>query len=111
MADIQGTFDPKFEKMASLLSDSIDAGDDVGASVAVTIDGELVADFWGGWVDEQRTEWWKADTITNVWSTTKTMLSLTALVAVDRGLIDVHATVASYWPEFAANGKQDITVK
>ncbi len=54
---------------------------------------------------------WARDTITNVWSTTKTMTALAALVLVDRGELDVHAPVARYWPEFAANGKEAIEVR
>lgn len=70
-----------------------------------------MVDLWGGWVDEPHTAPWAADTITNVWSTTKTMTSLSALVLADRGELDLDATVATYWPEFAANGKDRITVK
>jgi len=110
MAEIHGLIDERFAQMADLLSASIDAGTDVGASIAVTVDGEFVVDAWGGSADEARSTPWAADTITNVWSSTKTMMTITALVAVDRGYIDVHAPVADYWPEFAANGKEAITV-
>ena len=79
---------------------------DVGASVAVTVDGELVVDLWGGQPDEARTPPWERDTITNVWSTTKTMTALCALILADRGELDLHAPVARYWPEFAAAGKE-----
>ena len=111
MAEIQGTCDARFGAMADLLSANIDSGADVGASVAVTLDGEMVVDIWGGWADEAKTEPWQADTITNVWSTTKTMTSLAALVLVDRGELDVFAPVARYWPEFAANGKESVEVR
>lgn len=111
MAEVHGSVDSRFAKLGEMLSSSIDSGDDVGASVAVTVDGETVVDIWGGWVDEERTGPWEADTITNVWSTTKTMTSLAALVLVDRGEIDVDAPVATYWPEFAANGKDGVLVR
>ncbi|MDH3680854.1 MAG: beta-lactamase family protein [Acidimicrobiia bacterium] len=111
MADIQGSADPRFDQLHDVLSASIDRGDDVGASVSVTIEGETVVDLWGGWTDEAKTKLWQADTITNVWSTTKTMTSLSALVVADRGDLDLDAPVATYWPEFAANGKEAITVK
>jgi len=111
MADIHGTSEDRFEVLGDLLSGSIDAGDDLGASVSVTVGGETVVDIWGGWTDEARTVPWAADTITNVWSTTKTMTSLSALVLAERGELNVHAQVADYWPEFAANGKQDIEVR
>ncbi len=108
---IQGTSDDRFARLGELLEASIEAGDDLGASVAVVIDGEPVVDIWGGWTDPARTQPWQADTITNVWSTTKTMTALAALVLVDRGELDVHAPVARYWPEFAANGKDAIEVR
>ena len=111
MAEIHGTFDDRFVAMRDLLSASIDAGTDVGASVGVTIDGAPVVDIWGGWADAEKTKPWQADTITNVWSTTKTMTSLAALVLVDRGELDVFAPVSKYWPEFAANGKEAVEVR
>ncbi|MEL7158399.1 MAG: serine hydrolase domain-containing protein [Actinomycetota bacterium] len=111
MADIHGSASDQFAALRDLLSDSIDAGDDVGASVSVTVEGETVVDLWGGWVDEAKSAPWVEDTITNVWSTTKTMTSLCALILVERGQLDPDATVATYWPEFAANGKEAITVK
>ena len=111
MAEIHGTWDPKFDSLAELVSDSLDKGTDVGASVAVTIEGELVVDLWGGWVDDQLSVPWVEDTIVNVWSTTKTMTSLCAFICADRGLIDFDAPVAKYWPEFAANGKEAVLVK
>lgn len=111
MAEIHGTADSGYSKLGDLLSASIDEGTDVGASVSVTVNGETVVDIWGGWADEAKTTPWDRDTITNVWSTTKTMTFLSALVLVERGLLDLHAPVASYWPEFAQNGKDAIEVR
>lgn len=111
MANVHGFADPKFDKLAELLSTTLDSGDDLGASVSVTVEGETVVDLWGGFADEGKTRTWDKDTITNVFSTTKTMTSLAALVLVDQGDLDVHAPVASYWPEFAANGKERIEVR
>jgi CubicO group peptidase (beta-lactamase class C family) len=71
----------------------------------------MVVDLWGGWADEACTVPWTEHTITNVFSTTKTMTALAALVLVDRGELDLDANVASYWPEFAANGKGGIKVR
>lgn len=111
MAEIQGAYDPQFSAMADLLSANVDSGADVGASVAVTLDGNMVVDIWSGWFDESKTIPWQSDTITNVWSSTKTVTSLAALVLVDRGHLDVFKPVAHYWPEFAANGKGAIEVR
>ena len=111
MAEVQGTCDSRFEAMRDILQRNIDSGDDLGASVAVALDGEIVVDLWGGWADTERTRPWERDTITNVWSSTKTMTALSALVLADRGELDVDAPVARYWPEFAANGKADVRVR
>lgn len=111
MAEIHGFSNDPFEKMVDVLSGTLDGGDDLGASVAITVDGELVADFWGGWADVERTKPWERDTLVNVWSTTKTMTSLSALVLVDRGDLDLDAPVSRYWPEFAQNGKEGVLVR
>jgi CubicO group peptidase (beta-lactamase class C family) len=109
--EVNGTYDDRFDELAVLLHDSLETGDDLGGSVAVVIDGEMVVDIWGGWADPDATIHWERDTITNVWSTTKTMTALAALVLVDRGELDIHAPVARYWPEFAANGKEGVEVR
>lgn len=109
MAEIQGTGDDRFAEVRQTLADSLDSAD-VGASVAVYVDGQPVVDLWGGYADAARTVPWGRDTITNVFSTTKTMTALCALILADRGALDLGAPVARYWPEFAAAGKQDVTV-
>jgi CubicO group peptidase (beta-lactamase class C family) len=111
MSEVQGTCDARFEAMRDILQRNIDSGEDLGASVAVALNGEIVVDLWGGWADPQRTAPWERDTITNVWSSTKTMMALSALVLADRGQLDLYAPVAEYWPEFAANGKADVRVR
>jgi CubicO group peptidase (beta-lactamase class C family) len=110
VADLQGTFDEPFAPVADVLAANLDGGADVGASVCVVHDGRTVVDVWGGTIDDAGTPW-AEDTIINVWSTTKTMTFLTALLLADRGELDFHAPVATYWPEFAANGKAAIEVR
>ena len=100
-----------FEPLRTLFGSLIASGADLGASMALTIDGEFVVDLWGGHTDEARTQAWQRDTITHVWSTTKTMTALAALLLVDRGELDLDAPVARYWPEFAANGKSGVLVR
>jgi CubicO group peptidase (beta-lactamase class C family) len=99
-----GTCSARFEPLLELFAAKLESGEDLGASLVFNIDGEVVVDLWGGWADEARTVPWAEDTITNLFSTTKSMTSLAALVLVDRGELDLDATVAKYWPEFAANG-------
>ena len=109
--EIKGTCDEKFKPLSDILSAQLDSGADLGASVALVIEGEPVVDIWGGWADEAQTTPWEENTITNVWSTTKTMTNLSALVLIERGVLDPFAPVATYWPEFAANGKERIEVR
>ena len=108
---MHGHCDARFDKVADALADAIFSGEELGAAIAIDIDGESVLDLWGGYADAARTKQWAEDTIVNVWSSTKTVTSLTALMLVDRGLLDLSTPVAVYWPEFAANGKQDIEVR
>lgn len=84
-----------------------------GASVAVTVDGELVVDLWGGAArgDDGIERPWQADSIVNVWSISKTVSALACLILADRGELDFNAPVARYWPEFAANGKSAVEVR
>ncbi len=111
MEDVQGSCDKRFGAVQEVLARQLASGADLGASVAVTIEGEFVVDVWGGWADAQQTRPWAENTITNVWSTTKTMTALAALVLVERGELNLDAAVADYWPEFAANGKERIEVR
>jgi CubicO group peptidase (beta-lactamase class C family) len=106
-----GTCSGRFEPLRDLFASKLESGEDLGASLALNIDGEMVVDLWGGWADLARTIPWTENTITNVFSTTKCMTSLAALVLVDRGELDLDATVAKYWPEFAANGKAGVKVR
>ncbi len=111
MSELSGTSDDRFQPLIDIVEQQLASGYDLGASFAVAVDGELVCDVWGGWVDEARSIPWQADTITNVWSTTKTMTALSALLLIDRGALDPDEKVATYWPEFAANGKDGIEVR
>lgn len=111
MKHLQGHHQPRWEALARAFDTLLENGDDLGASLALTVDGEFVLDLWGGWCDEARSRPWQRDTLTHVWSTTKTMTSLCALLLVDRGELDPNVPVARYWPEFAANGKSGILVR
>ena len=107
---VQGHCDPQFEKVKTTLQANLDSGADVGASVAVTYKDELVVDLFGGYLNEEKTQPWQEDTLVNVYSTTKTMSFLCMLMLADRKLLDFDENVATYWPEFAANGKEQVKV-
>lgn len=111
--EIHGTCDDRFEPVRQAFASNFDDLHDVGAGVAVTLDGAPVVDLWAGTctTDASLDEPWERDTIVNVWSTTKTMSFLVMLMLVDRGILDLDAPVADLWPEFAAAGKQHIDTK
>ncbi|MEJ0026035.1 MAG: serine hydrolase domain-containing protein [Rhizomicrobium sp.] len=110
MSEVHGFAHDKFAEVKKMFEENIASGADIGASFSATVNGETVVDLWGGYADPAKTRPWEKDTIVNVYSTTKTMTALTALLLADRGLLDFDAPVARYWPEFAANGKADIKV-
>lgn len=110
MAEVFGECDARFDAVRAALATSLD-DQDVGASVAVYVGDEPVVDLWGGYVDGARTRRWERDTITCVWSTTKTMAALCALILADRGVLDLDAPVTRYWPEFGALGKDQVLVR
>ncbi len=87
------------------------AGGEVGAALAVTVDGELVVDLWGGYADAARTCPWERDTLVTVYSTTKGMTALCANRLAEDGRLDLDAPVAEYWPEFAQAGKERLPVR
>lgn len=109
--ETQGTSDARFDGLRELFSSQLASGEAVGASLVIRIDDRPLVDLWGGFADEAQTASWQSDTIVNVWSTTKTMTNLCALILHDRGLLDVYEKVSTYWPEFAANGKENIEVR
>src|SRR5580658_8305688 len=107
---VEGFVGDKFAAVRDAFDNNLASGADLGASFCATKDGETVVDLWGGFADEAKTRPWTKDTIVNVYSTTKTMTFLTALMVADRGELDFDAPVAKYWPEFAVNGKAAIKV-
>jgi CubicO group peptidase (beta-lactamase class C family) len=109
--DVHGTCAARFDAVREAFAANFDAGREVGASFAATLDGEPVVDLWAGDADRAGTRRWEHDTIVNVFSTTKAMTATCAHMLVDRGLLDVDAPVVRYWPEFAAGGKAAMPVR
>ncbi|MYB36270.1 MAG: beta-lactamase family protein [Gammaproteobacteria bacterium] len=109
--EIHGFCDEKFAAVRDAFARNFDEFGDVGASFAATAEGEFVVDLWAGHADKACTRAWERDTIVNVYSTTKTMSFLCALVLADRGQLDFHAKVTDYWPEYGANGKENTEVR
>jgi CubicO group peptidase (beta-lactamase class C family) len=108
---VHGSCDPRFNQVKELFQHSFDGGAEIGAAICFVLDGRCVVDLWGGHCDLERTREWERDTLVNVYSTTKGMTALCANQLVERGLLDIEAPVAEYWPKFAAAGKERITVR
>src|SRR5579862_6758170 len=111
MDQIEGQCDARFAAVRRVFADAFRNGTEVGAAVAVTLDGVPVVDLWGGSADQARTRPWQRDTIVNIYSCTKAMTALCAHQLVERGQLDLDAPVATYWPEFAQAGKDRLPVR
>jgi len=113
MADIRidGTCDPRFERVKAAFAENFEKRNEYGAAVAVTLAGKPVVDLWAGHTDKARTQAWARDTIANVFSTTKGMTAICAHRLVDQGKLDLDAPVVRYWPEFAEAGKEKMPVR
>ncbi len=109
-ANISGYCAPGFEALAAAFANNFKEHDEVGASLCVYQHGEKIVDLWGGYANAARSRPWEKDTLVNVWSTTKGMMALCVARLVDQGRLDMQRPVADYWPEFAANGKEHVTV-
>ena len=109
--DIHGRCDQRFRPLSDQLRVNFERHRELGAGVAVTIDGEPVVDIWAGWADAAQTRPWQPDTLVDVFSVGKPMAVLCLLQLMEQGLIELDAPVARYWPEFAAAGKERVSVR
>ena len=108
---IYGECDPRFEPVRRAFQKNFDEDGELGAAVAVTLDGKPVVDLWGGWCDAEKTRPWQSDTIVCMMSVGKAVSALAIHMLVDRGLLTLDEPIARYWPEFAQNGKEQIPVR
>ena len=106
----QGTVEPGFEPVREIFERSLRKRE-LGAAFCAYVDGNKVVDLWGGWADSARSRPWQQDTVVTTYSATKGMTAACAHLLIDRGLLDVDAKVATYWPEFGEAGKEDVTVR
>ncbi|TPQ22493.1 serine hydrolase domain-containing protein [Streptomyces sporangiiformans] len=111
MSQVLGHCEARFEAVRNAFEENFRDRGELGAAVTVTLGGATVVDLWGGWADAARTRAWERDTLANVWSTSKGPTALCAHILADRGLLDLDAPVAAYWPEFAAAGKESVLVR
>ncbi len=107
---LEGTVDPKFKKLKDAFAGNFADGLERGASFALMVDGKIVADLWGGHTDKAQTKPWRNDTLVNVWSCTKGIMAIAVAMEVERGRLHYNRPVAEVWPEFAAQGKDKLTL-
>ncbi len=110
-AKIEGSCDEKFRRVRETFAANFDSGSEIGAAVAVTLDGKPMVDLWSGHADAARTRPWTRDTLVNIYSSTKGLTAMCAHRLVDQGKLDLDAPVARYWPEFAQAGKDKLPVR
>ncbi|MEM8705281.1 MAG: serine hydrolase domain-containing protein [Actinomycetota bacterium] len=108
---IHGEADPRFEPVRAALATNFDEDEELGASAAVIHRGRLVCDVWGGAASVDGSRPWRDDTIVNLWSTTKTVAALVVLTLHEQGVLSVDDPIARYWPEFAAEGKDEVRIR
>lgn len=106
---VQGYCDPAFSEIADIFLRNFREREEIGASLCLILGGRKVVDLWGGLTSTDGSPW-QADTVSAVYSCTKGATAFCAHILADRGIIDLNAPIARYWPEFAACGKQDATV-
>lgn len=110
-AAISGTWDSKFEPVRDAFEKNFSRRGEVGAAVAVMVEGELVVDLWGGWADADHIRPWQADTLVSAQSTTKGLVAVLFHWLAEQGALDWDRPVSDYWPEFAGAGKDRITTR
>jgi len=110
-APIDGSTDPRFARVREAFAANFASGLEHGGGVAVLLDGRPVVELWGGHADAAKTRLWQQDTLINVWSCTKGVVALAIAMLVERGKLDYAAPVARWWPDFAAGGKEKITLE
>jgi CubicO group peptidase (beta-lactamase class C family) len=110
-APIHGAVAPRFEEVESVFRQNFRERDELGAACAIYHKGKMVVDLWGGYRDLERRQPWEEDTLVLVYSTTKGLAGMTMALAHSRGMIDYDEKVSNYWPQFAQNGKENITVR
>lgn len=111
MTTIEGTVAAGFESVREAFAENFASHGDIGAAVCVYRDGRPVVDLWGGVADADSGRPWSRDTLQLVYSATKGVTATLAHVLAQRGELDLDAPVATYWPEFAANGKAEVPVR
>ncbi len=106
---IEGTVDRRFEPLREAFSANFSPSDDdpgdLGAALAVIVDGRVVVDLWGGWCDPDRSRRWERDTLVNLYSIGKAVTATVALALVERGELELDRPLVQVWPEFGTRAR------
>ena len=108
--EIQGECDPQFSKVKETFKKLYREDREIGSCFAVYKDGNPLVDLWGGFQDKDKTKPWQKDNLVTVYSTTKGVAAFCIALAMEKGLLKYEEKVSTYWPEFASNGKEEITI-
>jgi len=108
---IEGHVSAGFEAVREAFAENFSLRHELGGACCVYHRGKKVVDLWGGVRDKATGEPWQEDTMVLVYSTTKGLAAMTLAIAHSRGWLDYDERVCAYWPEFAQNGKESITVR
>ena len=108
---IEGYCDARFAGVREEFARNFTERVERGGAVSIWHDGRVVVDLWGGWSDVARTAPWTQGTIVNFFSVSKALCAIACMRLVDQGRLDLSAPVTRYWPQFAQNGKEAITVR
>jgi CubicO group peptidase (beta-lactamase class C family) len=107
---VDGSVAPGYEDVGRAFAANFVTRGEVGAAFAATVGGEVVVDLRGGVADATSQRPWTPATVVPIFSGSKGIAAACMLLLIDRGLLDLHSTVARYWPRFARGGKGDVTV-
>jgi len=108
---IHGHVRPGFEAVREAFTGNFSKRKELGGACSVYVHGEKVVDLWGGIRNKRTAESWEQDTMVVVHSATKGLAAMTLAIAHSRGWLDYEQRICEYWPEFAQNGKERITVR
>ena len=108
--EIHGECDPQFSKVKETFEKLYQEDREIGSCFAVYKDGNPLVNLWGGFQDKDKTKPWQKDNLVTVYSTTKGVAAFCIALAMEKGLLKYEEKVSTYWPEFASNGKEDITI-
>ncbi|MEZ5915867.1 MAG: serine hydrolase domain-containing protein, partial [Parvularculaceae bacterium] len=108
--DIKGFVRPGLENVIDAFAGNFERGDELGARFSAYREGELVADLWAGWADREKSEPFGETTLCGIFSSGKAAMATLVAEAVSRGELDYEMRIAALWPEFAAGGKDAVTL-